>query len=132
MFLPVTAAALALWSGGCSSPSKELPKTYDVTGKVVFKNGQPLSGGTIQFQPTTDSGLTTTGRIQPDGGFSLNTLVGETKLPGAAAGKYRVTVIPPMGADQAAQPISIPEAYTVKPQDDNHFQITIDQPRRRP
>ena len=41
----------ALWLGlilvvvpGCAT-KEEMPKTYAVTGKVVLKNGKPLTGG---------------------------------------------------------------------------------------
>ena len=49
--------------GGCGTHDKPaLPTTYPVTGKVVYTAGEPLKGGSIQFRPEAEPGVTTTGK----------------------------------------------------------------------
>jgi hypothetical protein len=128
--LTAALAAQLVVGGGCGGPDTGVPKTYPAKGKVVFPDGQPLTGGMVEFRSAADASLTTTGEIRPDGTFSLSTLVGTKKVPGAVAGEHRVTVLPPQGPDQAAQPVTLPKPYTVRPGDDNDFTITIEKPRR--
>jgi len=115
--------AIVLLSG-CSGPPKvEHAKTWPVKGKVV-KNGQPLTAGTIEFQPA-GSGERASGEIGQDGAFSLFTFAGNEKLDGAVEGKYRVTVIPPIPADQQnVQIFNLPKTLEVKPQE-NEFTIDV-------
>ena len=68
------------------------PKTYPVSGKVVFDDGAPLtSGGFIGFESTPAEGLPVNARgvIGDDGTFVLSTF-GEGD--GAVAGKHRALV----------------------------------------
>lgn len=78
--------ALVLW--GCQrSPAPLTP----VSGKVSFR-GFPLPGGTIVFTPDSTQGAAgpiAVGQIAQDGSYHLYT--GDNL--GAAAGKYRITVI---------------------------------------
>ena len=55
---------------GCEGKG-ELPKTYPVSGKVGYDQGQVFSTGTIRFEPLQDSRLTVAGKIQQDGTFTL-------------------------------------------------------------
>ncbi len=64
-----------------------------VRGLVTFR-GLPLPGGIVVFTPDDDfssHGLCATGRIGPDGHFTLST----ESAAGAVAGKYRVTIAGP-------------------------------------
>lgn len=67
--------------------------TYPVKGVVVYKDGKPVSGGRIIFEPA-DKGNSHSaiGEIQQDGKFELRT---RNPGDGAATGKYKVAVMPP-------------------------------------
>lgn len=125
----LAAAALAwVFLGGCGE-KVNLPQTYPVRGRVVYKGGVPVAGGVVQFQAHSDPRLLTNGETDVDGAFTLTTQVGGQKLSGAVAGEHQVTVVPPMPADQSAEPIVLPHPYTVEAKD-NFFTIEIDKPRR--
>ena len=111
-------------TSGCHS-GKKMPAMHPVGGKVVYKNGQPLTGGSVKFQSLTDPSLSTTGEIKPDGSFSLSTFADKERVKGAPLGEYRVTVIPPLGTEHAVQPITLPKPYKVEARD-NTFAITLD------
>jgi hypothetical protein len=89
-----------------------------------------MAGGVVQFQARSDPRLLTNGETDTDGDFTLTTQVGGQKLPGAIAGEHQVTIVPPMPPDQSAEPIVLPQPYTVEAKD-NFFTIEIDKPRRR-
>jgi hypothetical protein len=91
-------AAILISQIGCSDRT-----TFQVSGRVQFKGGSPLTGGvrTIHFEPTQSSTATirkaATGEIAPDGSFEMF-----TRKPGdgVIAGKYAVTFVvmdKPMG-----------------------------------
>ena len=80
-------------AAGCKG-TPDIPKTYTATGTVRYEDGEPLSGGAIQFAPLTDLALTISGKIDSDGGFSLQTIKDGTSVAGAPEGEYRVTIIP--------------------------------------
>jgi hypothetical protein len=66
---------------------------YPVSGKVVFKDGKPLTGGWVVFEPLEPHlKSSATGDIQADGTFRLGT---EGRADGAMAGWYRVLISPP-------------------------------------
>jgi len=124
---PVSGVLLALsfcLAAGCAA-GKKMPAMHPVEGKVVYKAGQPLTGGVVSFQSQADQSLTTTGEIQPDGSFSLWTFVDKERVKGVPPGEYRVTVVPPLGADHSVKPISIAKPYTVEAKE-NRFTITLD------
>ncbi len=75
------AAALA-WAilGGCGE-KVQLPQTYPVRGRVVYKGGSPLAGGVVQFQARSDPRLLTNGETDADGNFALTTHVGRRCRP---------------------------------------------------
>src|SRR5262249_33282852 len=93
------ALALCL-SVGCKPVTKKLAEVLSVKGKVAYKNGLPLSGGSVEFRSVTDPNLSTSADIQADGTFTLSTFNEKERVKGAPPGEYRVTVVPPSGADQ--------------------------------
>jgi hypothetical protein len=115
-------------TGGCRRNDEEGLQTYKVEGRVVHKGGQPFTGGLVEFQ-TNDASQTAIGEIQSDGSFALRTLREQKRVPGAAQGDYRVTVIPPMAEDQSGQPITLPRRYRIEPKD-NYFTLEITPSRR--
>ncbi len=78
---------------GCHN-SDTLPvlQVYEVKGKVLLADGQPLSGGWISFVPVGDLPLTPSSAIGPDGTFALVT---GGSGEGAPAGDYKVRVEAP-------------------------------------
>jgi hypothetical protein len=80
-------ALLLVSCWGCGSSSGALPSLLPVKGKVNYK-GQPLTKGTIRFEPD-GYGRMATGKVQPDGTFVLSTL---QKDDGVVAGLHRVSI----------------------------------------
>ena len=115
--------------GGCDE-KVQLPQTYPVRGRVVYKGSGPVAGGVVQFQARSDPRLLINGETDADGNFALTTQVSDRKLPGAVVGEHQVTVVPPMPADQSVEPIVVPKSYVVEAKD-NFFTIEINPPRRR-
>jgi hypothetical protein len=107
---------ILVFSPGCGGPA--IPPTYAVTGKVVYKDGTPLAGGMIEFQPAGQPSLKTTASVEKDGTFTLSTLVeGQTRTAGAVEGEHRVVVVPSRGEDQKFPAIRVlTSKYTVKPE----------------
>lgn len=118
-------AALIVLVAGCGRTDG--PKTYPVTGQVVFKQGQPLRGGMLQFQSLDFPNVTTVGEIKPDGSFSLYTVAGTTKLPGAVPGKHQVTVILPPNKRNENIPVRLSQQVVVKADDTNAITIKLPQ-----
>ena len=44
---------------------------YPAKGKVVYADGQPMTGGVVQFQPEKDAGASILADVGKDGTFSL-------------------------------------------------------------
>ena len=116
-------ACLLLCAGCGGAPEIEIPQTHPAGGKVL-KAGQPLTAGTVEFQPQGAAGQRASGEIQPDGTFSLSTIVDVEKVAGAVPGQYKATVIPPIPADQNVQIFNPPDVFTVEAKD-NQFTIQI-------
>src|SRR4051812_47562957 len=72
---------------GCGADDG-IGQRYSVRGKVTYK-GEPVTKGTVGFVPMDSSGRAAIGEIQPDGSYTLTTLI---PLDGALPGKYRVSV----------------------------------------
>jgi hypothetical protein len=122
--------ALALCLG-CRPAGPPPPKTYPVQGRVVFKDGQPLAGGAVEFRQPDPAAPISTGEVGPDGTFALSCIVGNKKVDGAVPGTFQVTVMPQQGADQSGgRPIQVTKSYIVKEGDRNDFTITIDRPKK--
>ena len=116
---------------GCRPAGPPPPKTYAVKGRVMYKDGQPATGAAVEFRPSDPSSPASSGEVGEDGTFTLSCFFNNRKLPGAVAGTFEVTVMPPQGSDQSAHAVTLPKPYTVNPDDNNDFTITIDRPRRR-
>lgn len=109
--------------------------TFEVTGKVVFPDGSPLTGGWIILESPKE-GLAARGVIEVDGTFQLGTY-GQTD--GAVAGKQRVAIMPatPEGIDpdSGTTPPPIHQRFmhmdtsgleiNVSPTGTNHFDIIV-------
>ena len=68
--------------------------TYEVQGKVVFKDGSPLQGGSvICLSDSTEHSMSARGNIAEDGTFTLGTYESDD---GAIAGKHLVAIDPPL------------------------------------
>jgi hypothetical protein len=122
--LVVVLFALALLGLGCGRDAPAAPATFRAGGQVKYKDGRPVSGGTIEFRSLDNPSVTTIGAIGPDGKFTLHTLVGSQKVPGAQEGKHLVTVIP-QAMTKKVKPVILPEIYEVK-RGENVFEIRID------
>lgn len=78
-----------LGCGGGAPPSKPLPATVPVSGKVTL-NGQPLPDAMVTFRPDGETkGVDSQGMTNAAGEFSLDQIRGGQ---GASLGTYRVTV----------------------------------------
>jgi hypothetical protein len=123
-----TALCVALAVAGCSArPQGEQLTTHAVSGVVLAKDGKPVAGGAIQFHGVDDPNLASIGEISSEGKFTLRTnLADGTKVEGAVAGNYRVTVFPPADAPQTAAVHSPQATYRVEPRD-NQLTIQLDQ-----
>jgi hypothetical protein len=74
---------------GCRGTGLYSGSLYPVTGKVLLADGSPLTGGTIHFIPKR-GGLLASGKIEPDGTFSLKSKTRD----GAAPGEYKIRIEP--------------------------------------
>jgi hypothetical protein len=115
------------------------PPVYPAAGKVVFRSGQPVSGGVVEFRPEA-GGPAARGKIEADGRFTLTT----GARSGAVAGAHKVTIVQMVLADGAARHVaaghgkaaSIHPKYasadksgltrTVEPTAANEFVIEVD------
>ena len=113
---------VAVWAGatGCSD-SQALPvlTVYEVKGKVLLADGKPLADGWIYFVPKGDLTVTPSGRIGPDGTFSIVT---GGSGEGAPAGDYKIRVESPQY--QATQKTKKP-LYPFKYTDEDSSGIVI-------
>ena len=132
LLLPAALVGMTLL--GCGSKPLEGPPTVPVNGKVVFtKNGslEPIVDrqGAIEFESVEQPGVKAVGDIQPDGSFTVSTLVQGGAKPGAVTGQHRVRLL----LDDRAQQFVAPQflrfdksgiAVTVaEPQSDVQIQI---------
>ncbi|HEY8505119.1 MAG TPA: hypothetical protein VIL46_11095 [Gemmataceae bacterium] len=131
-------ALAALLAAGCG-PAEELPPTYVVKGKVVFKNGKPMQGGVITFVSVTDPELRGYGQIGPDGTFTLNTIAHTSKgrghnLAGAVEGEFEVTIRPGGGdgggelmlVSGGASAFKLRKRYKVEPKELNEITVVVE------
>jgi len=115
------AILILLGATGCGK------KYYPVSGQVLFKDGTPLAGGWVFFQPVDPSVKTgSQGEIQADGTFQLMT---EIKGDGVPEGRYRVAVKPPLAAKREGKnlpPPVIDPRYENPETSDLEFTVTRD------
>lgn len=87
---------------GCGGPS--MPKTHPLKGKVIFKGGKPVSGGSLAFESVTGEGRWFGSTvIGPDGTFTeVMTVRPDNKAaPGLVEGQHRVRIDLGRGGDPA-------------------------------
>ncbi|MFO0954804.1 MAG: carboxypeptidase-like regulatory domain-containing protein [Isosphaeraceae bacterium] len=84
------AACLLVALTGCGGSGPYSGTLVPVKGRVVLADGRPLEGGSVQFIPR-NGGLPASGKIGPDGSFSLVT---RPDREGAAPGEYNVRIEP--------------------------------------
>src|SRR5689334_17096083 len=84
--------ASVLASNGCGRNGRKL---HAVRGRVALQNADVklLSGSFVEFALVTDPTIRSSGIIQPDGSFRLETLENGSTRAGIAAGKYRVRIV---------------------------------------
>ena len=100
---------------GCGSAEAPPPETYVATGHVLGRDGQPLTGGIIQFIHQQQAALTTSAMIEEDGTFQLTTIHGNQNLAGAIEGEFQVLVTLPIVAGQVPQTVTLPEPVAISP-----------------
>jgi hypothetical protein len=126
--------ALVLATGvglaGCPDGNQRpIPKTYPVRGKVVYKDGAPVTtAGRIEFQTPNELYHTILGEVQPDGTFSLYTLSNNRRYLGAPEGIHKVFVILPDKRTGEEIRVSAGEC-TLQP-GDNDITLQIEKPQR--
>jgi hypothetical protein len=98
--------SLAALAGGCGNNATQV-SIHPVSGKVLLASGKPLSSGTICFEPVDAPGFKATGKIQPDGAFTMTT---HEDGDGAAEGTSHVYIVPDGG--QVKGPSSVPLKFT--------------------
>lgn len=120
---PVAAFGIMLAAAcGCGS---DLPATYPVKGKVVFKGGKVVADGRIEFHSVADAELVATGDIEPDGSFSLVTFKRGKQRAGAVEGQHKVVV----ELERPRETIAVPKLYSVTAQE-NHLTIEVQRKKR--
>ncbi|HJZ55599.1 MAG TPA: hypothetical protein VKE74_11595 [Gemmataceae bacterium] len=119
---------LATWAGIACGCGSKIPKTYPVTGKVIWTGGKPVTDGRIEFRSLSDESLKAVGEIESDGSFSLTTHRDGEKQVGAVEGQHKVIVEPEWGDDKLI--FVLPSPYTVETRD-NSFIIELRPPRHR-
>ena len=128
---------VVLHAAGCPERPKPLPRTYPVHGKVVYKDGAPVTNGLVQFQPEAEPTVTTTAAIRSDGAYSLITTRDGLRAEGAVAGSNRVIVIA-MDRNNSLEGAAVrqqgrllatyyPTSYNVESRD-NELNVTVERP----
>jgi hypothetical protein len=124
----ITILAL-LCQGGCGGESVEMPETHAAGGKVLAASGEPLGGGLVEFNSTSGKTYSTNGVIEPDGTFSLNTMVDGETVEGATPDTYQVIVMPHMSDDpeqqHASEPVQLSETFEITAGGENNFTIQL-------
>jgi hypothetical protein len=127
--IPVLLVALFLIAvplQGCQRQKGNQPQMFPVKGRVVYKNGEPLPGGKVQFQSRSDPSLSIFGDIQTDGRFSLFTLVKNRKLAGAVPGEHQVQIVGPMAPDQTMIEVRPLQTTWIVEPGENDFTIQVE------
>jgi hypothetical protein len=107
---------------GCrNADSLPVLKVYEVKGKVLLADGQPLDNGWVYFVPKGDLPLTPSGVIGSDGTFSLVT---GGSGEGAPAGDYKIRIetLVSQSAQKSKKPL-FPFKYT--DEDSSGLEVTI-------
>lgn len=86
------------------------PRTYQIPGKLVYKDGSPVPGASIVLQTKVDEQvIAARGMVGPDGKFELTTF---QNGDGVVAGEHDVSVspIPAPDGPKPVQP-AVPSKY---------------------
>ena len=122
-------AVLVCGLSGCGSQG-----LFPVSGKVVHKDGTPVTAGLLIFEPVSQK-VSARGEIKPDGTFQLGTYGNND---GAMEGEYKVLIAPPPLPEEGKRlrsPISpkyqsleaTPLKFTVsRERSKNKFNIEVD------
>ncbi|WP_165219586.1 hypothetical protein [Aquisphaera insulae] len=112
-YLAAAAAALPVLTG-CGGGSRP---TVPVAGKVVHKDGKPLTAGFVFLIPAESGGIEASGQIQADGTFRPESL----GLDGAAPGDYKVKLAaePPATTKTARKKAAAAPTIAAKYLDEN-------------
>lgn len=107
--LRIAAIVCCLGGFGCG---KRPPQTYPTSGRVTIEK-RPAIGFTVEFssQAPETRGLSASGIVTADGGFTLRTRLAGNLRDGAVAGPHRVVVVPPPAAVQAGPVAPVPLRY---------------------
>ncbi|HEX3146999.1 MAG TPA: hypothetical protein VHR66_02890 [Gemmataceae bacterium] len=106
----------ALTSCQDGKPKGDLPPLHPVKGKVL-QNGQPVSGGGVQFRTDPETAdLVISAEVTSDGTFELQTVhtISSKVGKGAPAGTYKVTYQPPLSANAAPMPVTPKQTQTIQ------------------
>jgi hypothetical protein len=112
---------------GCGGSKKTggLPATYPVKGKVVDTKGNPLKGGSVQFDPGKAADMSVVGAIGPDGTYTVKTFRDKLEADGAPEGDYEVTVTFLLGDSNAPPaPVTLTNRCKVETKE-NTFDIDL-------
>jgi hypothetical protein len=89
VFLFALAAIVLAPCWGCGiSGGGAVTALVPVKGKVTYK-GKPLASGIVRFEPDGGYGRYATGKLQPDGSYTLGTM---KEGDGVVAGAHLVTI----------------------------------------
>ena len=121
--LRVASMLLVALAAGCSEPPPPIT-THAVTGRVTYKNGQPMAGGIVEFRSQRDQTLNMSAFTEDDGTFNLVTIVNNQNAAGAIEGPFRVSVTLPI-VEPIPTTIDLSEPYVVET-GDNHFEIQLE------
>jgi hypothetical protein len=125
--------ALVLLAAGCTSGGA-LPQTFPARGTVVYQNGKPMAGGSVEFTTTADPLLRVVGTVADDGTFTLTSVKDNARADGAPPGEYRVVVQPPPvndprggvpGAHKGVPAITLPALYRLEAKENTDIKITL-------
>jgi hypothetical protein len=117
---------IALVAMGCARAEVDVPTTHPAKGTLHTRDGQPVTGGTIQLLPADGAARPATiALVQPDGAFELQARDNAGKKhPGAEEGVYTVLYLPVMTDDQNIQQVTLPGKVTVRP-GENTFNLKL-------
>lgn len=88
------------------------PDNVPISGKVVYANGKPLTGGMIVFNPLKEGETAPLAAIQQDGTFEISARGG-----GISPGEYKVSLAPaegetaPAREERSTSSFPVPEKY---------------------
>ncbi len=120
---------LAIMAGvpGCGGAGDGAPvvTVYEVKGRVLLKDGTPLSGGHVYFVPVNGT-MAPEGEIGSDGSFELVT---GRSGPGAPPGDYKVRIEPKdpslMASSKRAGKAKLPFPAKYLDEDSSLLRVTV-------